>query len=435
VSELEIAVWVAVAITAVLMAGVPIAFGLTAIAVVFLLVFEGPAALIAVPRVFFEEVNGFALMAIPMFVLLGAAVGSSRASSDIYEAAHRWLGPIPGGLVVANIVACGLFSAICGSSPATAAAIGKAGIPEMRARGVSARMAAGAICAGGTLGILIPPSITLIIYGIATGTSIGSLFLAGVVPGIVLVALFSVYAVLAAWPARGAARADATRYTLADKLRALIRVLPFLSIIVLVLVSLYGGLATPSEVAAMAALFAVLIVAAIYRPNAGQWWTMAGETVRDTSMILMIVAASGLFSYMLSLLYLTQTVGEVLIGAELSALGFLLAVSVFLLVSGCFLPPVALILMVMPIVQPALEMHQIDLVWFGVIMTVLMEIGLITPPVGVNLFVIRGIAPDIPLGSILTGSIPFVLIMLAAIVLFYVFPEIVMWLPNSVGGR
>lgn len=433
-SEMAIAAWVAIAITAVLMCGVPITFGLTAVAVLFMLVFAGPASLVAVPRVFFEEVNGFALMAIPMFILLGAAVGSSRASADIYEAAHRWLRVVPGGLVVANIVACGIFSAICGSSPATAAAIGKAGIPQMRARGVSDRLASGAICAGGTLGILIPPSITLIIYGIATETSISRLFLAGVVPGLILVVLFSLYAVAISFRSHAAEQSQKKQHVASDTRGTFLRAAPLLSIIVVVLIAMYGGFATPSEIAGLAALLAVVMVAVIYRLSLSQWRSVAAELVRDTSMVMMMIAASGLFSYMLSLLYITQSFGEYLVGANLAPLAFLLGVSVFLLVAGCFLPPVALILMVMPIVQPALEIHRVDLIWFGIIMTILMEIGLITPPVGVNLFVIRGIAPDIPLRSILEGSLPFVLIMIASIALFYVYPDLILWLPNRVMG-
>lgn len=434
-SEMAIAAWVAIAITVVLLSGIPIAFGLTAVAVLFMLIFAGPASLVAVPRIFLEEVNGFALMAIPMFILLGATVGSSRASADIYDAAHRLLRVVPGGLVVANIVACGVFAAICGSSPATAAAIGKAGIPEMRARGVSDHLAAGAICAGGTLGILIPPSITLIIYGIATETSIGRLFLAGVVPGIVLVFFFSMYAVAVSFVGRNSSeQPKARRHDATEKRGSFVRVIPLLTIIAMVLVAMYGGIATPSEIAGVAALLAVVMVAAIYRLSLAQWRSVAVELVRDTSMVMMIIAASGLFAYMLSLLYITQSFGEYLISANLGTVAFIVWISIFLIAAGCFLPPVALILVVMPILQPALESLQVDMIWFGIVMTILMEIGLITPPVGVNLFVVQGIAPDISLRSILAGSLPFVLIMLAAIALFFVFPDLILWLPNHVMG-
>ncbi len=442
-SELELGVLILVATTVVLLIGVPISYGLVAISIIFLLLFAGPASLVAVPRVLFEEVNGFALLALPMFVLLGSVVGASRASSDLNEAAHRWMRRIPGGLVVANIVACGLFSAICGSSPATAAAIGRSGIPEMRARGVPAWLAAGSICAGGTLGILIPPSITMIIYGISTGTSIGKLFVAGVIPGILLVVAFSAYAIfasrgsLSAEPVAGpppAHRPGQPAAAESSRAVATLRVLPFLMLIVMVLVALYGGIATPSEGAAVAALLAVLLVLFIYRPPLALWRGVGREVIRDSSMLLLIIAASGLFAYMLSLLYVTQSFGELMSAAALDRWVFFTLVTIFLLIAGCFLPPVALILVVMPLIQPSLEAYDFDLIWFGVIMTVLMEIGLITPPVGVNLFVIQGIAPDIPLRQILLGSTPFVIIMLLAIVLFAFVPGLVTWLPALMMG-
>ncbi|MGE0151539.1 MAG: TRAP transporter large permease [Reyranellaceae bacterium] len=438
-SELQLGALILFVTSVVLLTGVPISYGLVAVSVIFLLLFAGPASLVAVPRVLFEEVNGFALLALPMFILLGSVVGASRASTDLNDAAHRWMGRIPGGLVVANIVACGLFSAICGSSPATAAAIGRSGIPEMRARGVPAWLAAGSICAGGTLGILIPPSITMIIYGVSTGTSIGKLFVAGVIPGLILVAAFSAYAVFASRRGRAAAPAVAApRLPETDaesRLNASLRVLPFLMLIVMVLVALYGGIATPSEGAAVAALLAVLLVLFIYRPPMALWRSVGAEVIRDSAMLLLIIAASGLFAYMLSLLYVTQSFGELMSASGMDRWVFFALVTVFLLVAGCFLPPVALILVVMPLIQPSLEAYHFDLIWFGVIMTILMEIGLITPPVGVNLFVIQGIAPDIPLRQILLGSTPFVIIMLVAIVLFAFVPGLVTWLPAlMVGG-
>ncbi|HMP07070.1 MAG TPA: TRAP transporter large permease [Lacipirellulaceae bacterium] len=438
-SELELGLLILGATTAVLLIGVPISYGLAAISIVFLLAFAGPASLVAVPRVMFEEVNGFALLALPMFVLLGSVVGASRASSDLNDAAHRWLGWIPGGLVVANIVACAMFSAICGSSPATAAAIGRSGIPEMRARGVPSWLAAGSICAGGTLGILIPPSITMIVYGISTGTSIGKLFVAGVVPGLILVTVFSIYSI---YPSRRHLSAatplppDAPVASADPSTRAAasLRVLPFLMLIVMVLVALYGGIATPSEGAAVAALLAVILVLVIYRPRPALWRVVGREAMRDSAMLLLIIAASGLFAYMLSLLYVTQSFGELMSAAGLHRWVFMSLVMIFLLIAGCFLPPVALILVVMPLIQPSLELYNFDLIWFGVVMTILMEIGLITPPVGVNLFVIQGIAPDIPLRQILLGSMPFVILMVLVIVLFAFVPGLVTWLPSLMLG-
>jgi len=435
-SELQIGGVVLVVTLGVLFSGLPIAWGLTLVAAGFLLLFKGPDSLANVPILMMDELSSFALLTIPLFVLLGAAIGASAAGKDIYESLHRWLDRVPGGLVIANILACGVFSAICGSSPATAAAIGKAGVPEMIKRGVSPAMATGSICAGGTLGILIPPSITMILYGLVTETSIGRLFLAGVVPGMLLVALFSVYAWLMTLRAqRSAPVVEIHRYSLAEKMEGVGRVSPFIGIVIAIGYAMYGGLATPSEVAALSAVLALVLVIVIYR----QWrladqWRIFRETVRESSMILMIIGAAAVFSYMLSLLYVTQSAAQWLVDLNLNRWVLMLAINVFLLVAGCFLPPVAIILMVMPILTPVLEAANFDLIWFAVILTINMEVGLITPPVGLNLYVLKGVAPDVPLPTVLKGSLPFVLLMFLAMLLISVFPEIVLWLPSRMMG-
>jgi C4-dicarboxylate transporter DctM subunit len=435
-SELQIGGVILVVTLVVLFSGLPIAWGLTLVSVGFLLLLKGPASLANVPILIMDELSSFALLTIPLFVLLGAAIGASAAGKDIYESLHRWLARVPGGLVIANILACGLFSAICGSSPATAAAIGKAGVPEMIRRGVPPAMATGSICAGGTLGILIPPSITMILYGLVTETSIGRLFLAGVVPGVLLVVMFSVYAWISTLRAQHAAPAvEAHRYTFAEKMEGVGRVSPFLGIVIAIGYAMYGGLATPSEVAALSAVLALVLVIVIYR----QWrledqWRIFRETVRESSMILMIIGAAAVFSYMLSLLYVTQSAAQWLVDLEMNRWVMMAAINVFLLVAGCFLPPVAIILMVMPILTPVLEAANFDLIWFAVILTINMEVGLITPPVGLNLYVLKGVAPDVPLPTVLKGSLPFVLLMLLAMVLISVFPAIALWLPSQMMG-
>jgi C4-dicarboxylate transporter DctM subunit len=436
-SELQIGLLIVVVTLGVLFSGLPIAWGLALVSAAFLLIFEGPSSLANLPVLMMDELSSFALLTIPLFVLLGAAIGASAAGRDVYESMHRWLDRVPGGLVIANILACGLFSAICGSSPATAAAIGKPGVPEMLKRGVPAGLATGSICAGGTLGILIPPSITMILYGLATETSIGRLFLAGVVPGIMLVAMFSVYAWLATLRHRRtlASAEDVPFYTLTQKLEGLGRVAPFLAIVVAIAYAMYGGLATPSEVAAISAALALALVIVIYRAwRLRDQWLIFRETVRESTMILMIIGASAMFSYMMSLLYVTQTAAQAMVDLNLAPWLLLIAINVFLLIAGCFLPPVAIILMVMPVLTPVLEAANIDLIWFAVVLTVNLEVGLITPPVGLNLYVLKGVAPQVPLTTVLMGSLPFVLIMLGQIVLMTLFPQIALWLPNLAMG-
>ena len=435
-NELQIGLLIVVITCAVLFSGFPIAWGLALVAIGFLVVFKGPASLATVATQFMDELNSFAMVTIPLFVLLGAAVGVSAAGKDIYNSLYRWLARVPGGLIIANILACGMFSAVCGSSPATAAAIGKAGVPEMIKRGVPPALATGAICAGGTLGILIPPSITMILYGLATDTSIGRLFLSGVIPGVLLVILFSLYAWLATLATSREAPVVHEHFTLKQRMEGLVRVGPFLAIMIAIAYFMYGGVATPSEIAAIAAFLALVLVAAIYKAwRLRDMWLIFRDTVRESSMILMIIAAAALFSYMMSLLYVSQTAAEWLVGLSLNKWVLMFVINVFLLVLGCFLPPVAIILMLMPILTPVLEANNFDLIWFAVILTINMEVGLITPPVGLNLYVLRGVAPDVPLPVILRGSMPYVFIMLGFMVALSIFPEMATWLPDHLMGK
>jgi C4-dicarboxylate transporter, DctM subunit len=210
---------------------------------------------------------------------------------------------------------------------------------------------------------------------------------------------------------------------------------PFIGIVVAIAYAMYGGLATPSEVAAISAVLAIILVIVIYRAwRLESQWRIFRETVRESTMILMIIGAAAVFSYMMSLLYVTQTAAQWLVDLELNPWVMLFAVNIFLLVAGCFLPPVAIILMVMPILAPVLEASNFDLIWFAVILTINMEVGLITPPVGLNLYVLKGVAPDIPLTTVLKGSLPFVLLMFLAMVILSLFPEIALWLPNHMLG-
>ncbi|MGD1983762.1 MAG: TRAP transporter large permease [Chromatiaceae bacterium] len=420
----------------VLFSGVSVAVGLLIVSAGFLLVFDGLGSLELMPELFFGKLDNFALLSIPMFIIMGAAISSTRAGADLYEALERWMTRVPGGLVVSNLGACALFSAMSGSSPATCAAIGKMGIPEMRKRGYPDTVASGAIAAGGTLGILIPPSVTMIVYGIATETSIGRLFLAGVIPGLLLVGLFMAWSIYSTWRQDdGAAALGATVYSWREKLAILPRVVPFLLIILGVLYALYGGIATPSETAAVGALLCVIAAVAIYRLfRFSDLWAVLRDSTRESVMILFIIGAAGVFAYMLSSLFVTQSIAEWIGGLDVNRWVLMGAINVFLLIAGFFLPPVAVILMAAPILYPIIISAGFDPYWFAVVLTINMEIGLITPPVGLNLYVINGIAPDIPLKTILRGSMPFVACMVLAIVILSIFPGLATWLPDLVMG-
>lgn len=426
---------VAIATVLVLFSGISVATGLLIVSAVFLLIFDGLRSLELIPEILFGKLDNFALLSIPMFIIMGASIASTRAGADLYEALERWLTRVPGGLVVSNLGACALFAAMSGSSPATCAAIGKMGIPEMRKRGYPDGVAAGSIAAGGTLGILIPPSVTMIVYGIATETSIGRLFLAGVLPGLLLVGLFMAWSLYSTWK-HGSAEVLASRsYTWRQRFEIMPRVLPFLLIILGVLYAMYGGIATPSETAAVGALLCLLIAMVIYRLwNPADLWTVLRDSTRESVMILFIIAAAGVFSYMLSSLFITQSIAEWIGTLDVNRWVLMGVINVFLLVAGFFLPPVAVILMAAPILLPIIITAGFDPYWFAVVLTINMEIGLISPPVGLNLYVINGIAPDISLKTILSGSIPYVICMVVAIILLCIFPEIAIWLPNAIMG-
>ncbi|UYO42329.1 TRAP transporter large permease [Rhodopseudomonas palustris] len=432
---------------AAMFSGMPIAFALGAVALVFMAIYMPHASLDTVTQNVYEEMASITLLSIPLFILKGAAIGKSRAGQDLYSALHAWLHRVPGGLGVANVFACALFAAMAGSSPATCSAIGSAGIPEMRKRGYSGGFAAGIIAAGGTLGILLPPSITMILFAVAAEKSLGRLFLAGIGPGLLLVVLFGLYAVVRfrseyalakeLYDQTGQTSPILTRetYTMAQRFGALPRVLPFVILLTGVMIALYGGYATPSETAGLGGLLALLLIALIYgvwRPS--DLSPIMTSTVRESTMLMMIIGMSLLYSYVMSYLHISQSAAEAIVAMQLPRWGLLVAILALVVVLGFFLPPVSIILMTAPIILPPLRAAGFDIIWFGVVMTIVMEMGLIHPPVGLNIFVIRNVAPDIPLSEVIWGTLPFVLLMMFAVLLLCLVPGISTWLPDLVMG-
>ncbi|MCA1326611.1 TRAP transporter large permease [Herbaspirillum sp. alder98] len=431
----------------VMCSGMPIAFALGVVATGFMYFFMPASSLDTVTQNVYEEIASITLLSIPLFILKGAAIGRSPAGRDLYSAIHVWLNRVPGGLGIANVFACALFAAMAGSSPATCSAIGSAGIPEMRRRGYSPGFAAGIIAAGGTLGILLPPSITMILYAVAAEQSLGRLFLAGIGPGLLLVLLFAGYAMYRAhkeyklahaiYSAGGVKSAylDDEQFTLAQKVEMLPRVLPFVVLLIGVMVALYGGLATPSETAGLGALLALLLIAVVYRIyKPREIAPFLSATIKESGMLLLIIGMSLLYSYVMSYLHISQSAAQWVVDLHLSK-WLLLAVILFMvIVLGFFLPPVSIILMTAPIILPPLKAAGFDLIWFGIVMTVVMEMGLIHPPVGLNLFVIKNIAPDIALGDVIKGTIPFLALMFLAVVLLCLFPGIATGLPDLLMG-
>jgi tripartite ATP-independent transporter DctM subunit len=423
----------------------PIAFALGAASLFFIITLMDVNQFFMTAHTVYEGLNDFGLLAIPLFILMGSTIAHTKAGSDLYEALHRWLSRLPGGLGISNIFSCAVFAALCGSSPATAAAIGTAGIPEMRKRGYPGSLATGVIVAGGTLGILIPPSVTMIVYGIATQSSVGKLFIAGVIPGLLMTGLFSAWVIVYMFLRRrnlnqeklgSPGKVGEESYTLKEKLATLPRVAPFVFLILIMMWALYGGLATPSEAAAVGAIATLIMVMAFYRLTLREDLAkILKGSIRESTMILLIVGTSYLFGMVLTKLYITQTVANGIIGLALNKWLVLLIINIFLLVLGCFMPPVAIILITAPILHPIIKGLGFDTIWFGVIVTLNMEAGLITPPVGLNLYIVQGIAPDVPLSQVLKGSLPFLLLLGLGIVILCIWPDLALWLPNKMITR
>jgi tripartite ATP-independent transporter DctM subunit len=446
-SELTLGALYGAVTLVVMFSGMPIAFALGVVATGFMYFFMPASSLDTITQNVYEEMASITLLSIPLFILKGAAIGKSPAGKDLYSAIHTWMHKVPGGLGIANVFACALFAAMAGSSPATCSAIGSAGIPEMRKRGYSPGFAAGIIAAGGTLGILLPPSITMILYAVAAEQSLGRLFLAGIGPGILLVALFAGYAVYRAQKEYKMALAiyqnggdkspylEDEHFTLKQKVEMLPRVLPFIVLLIGVMVALYGGFATPSETAGLGALLAMVLLAAIY----GVWKPkdlspILSSSIKESTMLLLIIGMSLLYSYVMSYLHISQSAANWVVSLHLSKWLLLTVILLMVVVFGFFLPPVSIILMTAPIILPPLKDAGFDLIWFGVVMTVVMEMGLIHPPVGLNIFVIKNIAPDIPLKDVIWGVFPFLVLMFVAVILLCLFPSIATGLPDMIMG-
>ncbi|MGM0858350.1 MAG: TRAP transporter large permease [Pseudomonadota bacterium] len=419
--------------------GLPIAYSLAVSTLVMMIMTGSGGDVPYIAEYAFQSLDSIDLVAVPMFIFMGTIIAVSPAGKDIFRALSLVL-PIPGGLGVASVGGCTIFSAMSGSSPATAAAIGSSAIPEMTARGYPPALACGLVVGGGTLGILTPPSIVLLLYGVVTGTSIGRLFMAGILPAIMVAAMFSLYVVWSMWryqTAHPEVLEISRRYEEKEGKAKypLLRVLPFFLMVVLIMVALYGGWATPSELASVGAVASILLVLAIYRVTSFAVWSrLLLKTVRDTSMVLIIAAFAYYLGSFLSYNGAVTAISSGLLDLFGNKWLTLLAVWLMMLILGTFLPPFAIVVIVAPMFLPFALESGFDPVWFGVLITLNMELGCITPPLGINLFVVKSIAPKAPMKEIMLGSLPFFFILAFASLLLVLFPQIALWLPNSMWG-
>lgn len=371
--------------------------------------------------------SNFSLTPIALFIFMAELLLVSGIASRLYRGLSLFTRRLPGGLLQTNMMGCAFFSAICGSSVATAAAIGAVAMPEMRLRNYPLNYSAASLAAGGTLGILIPPSIAFILYAGLTEASIAQLFAAGLIPGVTLMAMFCVYIAITA-PLRLGTRQIA-KIESVDWRSAAWDVLPVTILVAAVLGSIYLGIATPTEAAALGCVIALLLCVNYRTLNLKMLLDAALRTVAASSSILFIVAAALLFSYSAAATNFTGQIAGLVTEVDLGKYGFLLLVGLLFIVLGCFVDSISLMLIVIPIVAPLLPIYEIDPVWFGVFAVVLIEVGLITPPVGLNLFVIAGIA-KLPVAHIILDVLPYIALLIGLLILTVVFPGLVLWFPS-----
>jgi len=426
--------WVALAILVALLAlAVPVAAALGFLALALSALYSNLPLSLALGEMSWATSNNFLLVAIPLFVLLGEVLLRSGMAERMYNALVLWMPWLPGGLMHSNIAACAMFAATSGSSVATAATIGTVAIGEIKKHGYSERLFLGTIAAGGTLGILIPPSINMIVYGVLTDSSIPRLYLAGIIPGLLLAGLFSltvlVFCVLK--PDLGGKRTTATWR---QRLRALPDLVPPLVIFLAVIGSIYAGWATATESAALGVI-AALGVAAWRRRLTVRMLLHAFEgTMRTTAMIMAILIAAYFLNFVITSIGLTNQVNRFITDLGLTSTQLLVAVVIFYLILGCFMETLSMMVATVPVIAPLMVKAGFDPIWFGILVVILMETAMITPPVGINLYVVQGLRKRGRIDDVIIGASPFVVTMILMIVVLSIWPMIALWLPQRAGN-
>lgn len=408
--------------------GMPIAYAILLPAMTYLWILGGMNAFRALGLVSWANMNSFTLTAIPLFVLMAELLDSSGLITRVFRGLSRLLAALPGGLLQTSMAGCAVFGAIAGSSITTAAAIGAAALPQLRARGYDARLSTGSIAAGGTLGILLPPSLAMVIYATFTETSLAKLFMAGVVPGVLLTLMFMAYiAYRAIRDPSVAPREDGARSG-REVVEALVDVFPVLALTFVVMWSMYAGWATPTEAAAVGSALAIVLSVMFGSFSLRSFLATVRRTVLTSGSILFLVFSAYVFSHALSFGGVGAVMTNFIVGLDLERWQFILMLFVFYIVLGCMVESLGMIVLTVPIIYPMLAPYDIDAVWFGILLVVFIEMAQIHPPTGLNLFVIQGIARG-KYVDVVMGAIPFFFIMLVLAVWMVIWPDMALWLP------
>ncbi|MBK5927555.1 TRAP transporter large permease [Rhodobaculum claviforme] len=420
---------------ALMFSGLPVAVSLFIIGVLGATLYLGTPTLMVFGGQAWGSLNDFVLTAIPLFILLGELLVRSGVTDGMYRSLSDWLRRLPGGLLHSNVASCTLFAAVSGSSVATAATMGTVAVPIMKERGYDERITLGSIAAGATIGILIPPSINMIIYGSMSNTSIGQLFVAGIIPGLMLSGMFMLYILIVAVIRPAIAGTPIPIAPLSVKLRNLLDILPPMAIFGLVMGSIYLGWATPSESAALGVMGALMVTMAKRRFSIALLHGALLATVKLTAMILLIIIAAKYLNFIIGILGIPQVLARTITEYGVSQLQLILILVLFYLVLGCFLETLSMMIATIPIVVPVIVSYGIDPVWFGVFLVVMMEVALITPPLGMNLYIVQGVRTSGSIVDVMIGALPFAAIMLGMVALLILFPGIALWLPEQMFDR
>jgi tripartite ATP-independent transporter DctM subunit len=421
-----------VALLVLLAGSMPVAFAMAAVGFVgFALVVNPHAATSMISMDLFETFSSYSLTVIPMFVFMGQIAFHAGISRRLFDVAYHWLGHLPGGLAMSTVGACTGFGAICGSGPATAATMSAVALPEMKRYGYDPAMSCGTVAAGGSLGMLIPPSVVFIVYAILTEQSVGQLFIAGIIPGVLIAVLFclTIYIQCRIKPAHGPA---GPKFTLVQKLRSLTGVIETLILFVVVIGGMFAGFFTPTEAAAVGAAGSVAIAAARGKLSVKMLVRSLQETIRTSCMVMIIVTGAVIFGHFLAVTRLPFELATGLSELPLPGWVIMAMVILFYLIAGSFIDALGLILLTIPIFYPVGMELGYDPIWFGVIIVVITQMGVITPPVGVCVYVVSGMERDVPLQSIFRGAMPFLLALVVAAVILMLFPSLCTFLPNLV---
>jgi C4-dicarboxylate transporter DctM subunit len=416
---------------ALLAIGMPIAFAMALVGLGGLVVVSGVTpALITAGTCPFASVSSYDLSVLPLFVLMGAFAAESGLTKDAYSAAHIWLGRMPGGLAVATIMACAGFAACTGSSVASVSVIGSMALPEMRRYNYDDQLATGSVASGSTLGILIPPSIPLVIYGIMAEESIGRLFIAGILPGILLAGIFAVI-ILIMVGRRPSLGPPGDKSTLRQKMSGLAKAWPLVVLSSIIIIGIWGGIFTPVESGGMGAFVALVLGLWRRRFNKEKIVTAIKSSLKVSAMIFAIMIGAWILNYFLALTQLPRILADFVGTLPVAPTIVVIVIMMFYLIGGCLMDMFGLMMLTLPIFIPIIKTIGYDLIMFGILTTVTIEIAFITPPVGMNVFVLNAVAKDVPLYTIFRGIVPFLWGMLIFLALLLTFPQITLFLPST----